>query len=204
MQPVEVKATQVEGTDNEYEFTQIESGQPFVVEDSSGRVVLRDRGSIRFHVVFDTGGDDVPGGEFVDFLGLEVRGPHPGFYTEFCRVAGDLVGISDASQRYTLHPEGTTTSHIGYAEYLPPTYGDGKSPLLVFLHGAGESGDGSAEQLGNLCAAGDPQVHRERRLARRAPVRGPGAPARGHWQPGRLLTMRRCRVPRVMRNHGPA
>ena len=145
----EVKATQVEGS--VYEFTQVESGQPFVVEDSSGRVVLRDRGSIRYHVVFDTGGDDVPGGEFVDFLGLEVRGPHPGFDTEFCRVAGDLVGISDSSQRYTLHPEGTTASPLGYAEYLPPDYADGgESPLLVFLHGSGESGDGSAEQLGAL------------------------------------------------------
>jgi poly(3-hydroxybutyrate) depolymerase len=145
----EVKATQVEGS--VYEFTQVESGQPFVVEDSSGRVVLRDRGSIRYHVVFDTGGDEVPGGEFVDFLGVEVRGPHPGFFTDFCRVAGDLVGISDSSQRYTLHAEGTTHSPLGYAEYLPPDYAsDGASPLLVFLHGSGESGDGSAEQLGHL------------------------------------------------------
>lgn len=152
----EVKATQVEGS--VYEFTQVESGQPFVVEDSSGRVVLRDRGSIRYHVVFDTGGDDVPGGEFVDFLGLEVRGPHPGFDGDFCRVAGDLMGISDSSQRYTLRPEGTTASPLGYAEYLPPDYAaDGKSPLLVFLHGSGESGDGSADALGRLAWQAIPQ-----------------------------------------------
>jgi len=101
--------------------------------------------------VFDTGGDDEPGGEFVEFLGVEVRGPHPGFFTHFCAIAGDLVGISDSSQRVTLHPEGTTASPLGYGEYLPPDYGDpGLSPLLVFLHGSGESGDGSAEQLANL------------------------------------------------------
>jgi len=146
---IEVKATQIEGSI--YEFTQVESGQPFGVEDSSGRVVLRDRGSIRYHVVFDTGGDDLPGGEFIDFLGVDVSGPHPGFDGEFCRVAGDLVGISDSSKRYTLRPVGTTGSPLGYAEYLPPDYlVGGASPLLVFLHGSGESGDGSAEQLGHL------------------------------------------------------
>jgi predicted esterase len=145
----EIKATQVEG--NLYEFTQLEVGQPFVVENSSGRVVARDRGSIRYHVVFDTGGDDEPGGQFVDFLGADVNGPHPGFFTNFCKFAGDLVGISDSSQRVTLHPAGTTQSPLGYGEYLPPDYGDaGKSPLLIFLHGSGESGDGSAEQLQNL------------------------------------------------------
>jgi predicted esterase len=145
----EVKATRVEG--NVFEFTQVESGQPFVVEDSSGHVVVRDRGSIRTHIVFDTGGDDQPGGEFVEFLGVDVTGPHPGFFTNFCAIAGSLVGISDSSQRVTLHPKGTTASPLGYGEYLPPDYGDsGPSPLLVFLHGSGESGDGSAEQLANL------------------------------------------------------
>ena len=145
----EVKATHVEG--NIYEITQKQSGQPFVIEDSSGRVVVKDRGVIQFRILFDTGGDDDPGGEFVDFLGFEVHGPHPGFSTNFCSFVGDLVGISDSSQRYTLRPEGTTASPLGYAEYLPPDYGDeGTSPLLVFLHGSGESGDGSEEQLAFL------------------------------------------------------
>ena len=89
-----------------------------------------------------------PGGEFVDFLGADVNGPHPGFDTNFCEIVGSLVGISDSSQRVTLHPAGTTDSPLGYGEYLPPDYDDaGPSPLLVFLHGSGESGDGSAEQL---------------------------------------------------------
>ena len=118
----EVKATQVEGT--VYEFTQLEAGQPFVVEDSSGRVVLRDRGVIRYHVVFDTGGDAEPGGEFVDFLGADVNGRHPGFDTFYCEIVGGFVGISDSSQRVTLHPTGTTASPLGYGEYLPPGYGE--------------------------------------------------------------------------------
>jgi predicted esterase len=151
----EVKATQVEGT--VYEFTQLEVGQPFVIEDSSGRVVLRDRGSIRYHVVFDTLGDAEPGGEFVEFLGFEVHGPHPGLFTNFCEIVGNLVGISDSSQRITLHPTGSTASPLGYGEYLPPDYEDAAlSPLLVFLHGSGESGDGSAEQLELLAGTAIP------------------------------------------------
>ena len=62
-------------------------------------------------------------------------------------ATADKMGSTDSSQRYTLHPDGTTESPLGYAEYLPPSYQAGNSPLLVFLHGAGESGDGSAEHL---------------------------------------------------------
>jgi len=142
----EIKATQVEGSI--YEFTQLETGQPFVITDSAGNVVVRDRGSIRYHIVLDTGGDTVPGAEFVDFLGADVNGPHPGFFTNYCQIVGGIVGISDSSQRITLHPAGTTASPLGYGEYLPPDYdAPGSSPLLVFLHGSGESGDGSEEQL---------------------------------------------------------
>ena len=127
--------------DNVYEYTFIEAGQPFVVEDSTGQVIARERGVIRFHVQWDTDGN------FVDFLGLDVRGPHSSL--DICRYAADLIGMdnSTSSQRYTLHPAGTTESPLGYAEYLPPSYGDAPSPLLVFLHGAGESGDGSADAL---------------------------------------------------------
>jgi len=86
----DVKATKT--TDNIFEFVSVEAGQSFVVEDSLGNVVLRDRGSIRFRTVFDTGGDTEPGGTFVEFLGAEVHGPHPGFFTDFCQIADDLVG----------------------------------------------------------------------------------------------------------------
>ncbi len=127
--------------DNVYEYTVIQAGQPLVVEDSTGRVIARERGVIRYHVQWDTDGN------FVDFLGVDVRGPHSSLNR--CRYAADLIGMnnSTSSQRYTLRPAGTTGSPLGYAEYLPASYGQAPSPLLVFLHGAGESGDGSADAL---------------------------------------------------------
>jgi poly(3-hydroxybutyrate) depolymerase len=144
---IDLTATHVE--DNVYEFRQVEAGQPYVVEDSTGRVVARDRGVLRYRVQFDTGGDDDPGDQFVDFLGVEVGGPHPGFETDTCTYASDLLGVnpSTSSERYSLHPAGSTGSPVGYAAYVPPTYGHDPSPLLVFLHGSGESGDGSADAL---------------------------------------------------------
>jgi len=127
--------------DNIYEYVVIQAGQPLVIEDSTGRVVARDRGVIRYRVQWDTDGN------FVDFLGMDVRGPHSSLNT--CRYAADLIGMgnSTSSQRYTLRPAGSTESPLGYVEYVPPTYGQAPSPLLVFLHGSGESGDGSADAL---------------------------------------------------------
>lgn len=86
----EVKATRVAGTI--FKFVRIEAGQPFVVENSAGQVVLRDRGVIRSTILFDTLGDDVPGGNELEFLGAVVRGPHPGFFLDFCEIATDLIG----------------------------------------------------------------------------------------------------------------
>jgi hypothetical protein len=89
----EVKATRVEG--NVFRFVSVEAGQPFVVEDSAGRVVLRDRGAIRTTILFDTLGDAVPGGVELEVLGVDVRGPHPGFNLsdeEFCALVTSLIG----------------------------------------------------------------------------------------------------------------
>ena len=85
----EIKATRVSG--NVFEFEAVEAGQPFRVYDSAGRLVVRDRGSIHHHFLFDTLGDDVPGGEFVGDLEPEVHGPHPGF-DDFCGVLDPLIG----------------------------------------------------------------------------------------------------------------
>ena len=86
----EVGATAVEGS--LFEFAAIDAGQPFVVESSSGEIVLRDRGVLRTRILFDTGGDDVPGGTEIAFLGFDVGGPHPGLAVDFCELAGDLIG----------------------------------------------------------------------------------------------------------------
>jgi hypothetical protein len=89
----ELTATQVEG--NVYEFTTIEAGQPFVVRDAAGNVVLRDRGVIRHRILFDTLGDGTPGGIQLDDTIINVGGPHPGFdmsEDEFCAMVEGLIG----------------------------------------------------------------------------------------------------------------
>jgi hypothetical protein len=48
-----------------FEFRFVEAGQPFVVEDSDGNVVARNSGSVHGRYLFDTGGDDEPGGEWI-------------------------------------------------------------------------------------------------------------------------------------------
>lgn len=56
-------------------------------------------------------------------------------------------------------PIGETEASLGYYEYLPPTYGeDEPSPLLVFLHGLGENGDGTAAELDRILATGIPEL----------------------------------------------
>lgn len=52
--------THVEGTI--FKFTFVETGQAFVVEDSDGGVVARNRGALRVTYLFDTLGDGEPGG----------------------------------------------------------------------------------------------------------------------------------------------
>lgn len=57
-------------------------------------------------------------------------------------------------------PSGSADSApLGYLEYLPRGYGDGDlRPLLVFLHGSGEAGDGSEETLDRVAKLGIPQL----------------------------------------------
>jgi hypothetical protein len=89
----DIKATHISGSI--FQFTTKDSGQQFVVRDDSGRVVLRDRGRIRETYLFDTEGDDVPGGIFLESLSLSVAGPHPGSEQsedEFCAMVHDLIG----------------------------------------------------------------------------------------------------------------
>jgi hypothetical protein len=86
----EFTARHVDG--NIWEFTAHEVGQPFVVEDSEGNVVLRDRGRITLRVLFDTLGDSQPGGDTLEVEITGVHGPHPGLFVDFCAIATDLIG----------------------------------------------------------------------------------------------------------------
>ena len=74
-----------------YEVTAIETGQPFVIEDPSGRVVLRDRGAVRGTYVFDTLGDGQPGGDVLAVTDVVVHGPHPSLDDAFCEIATALT-----------------------------------------------------------------------------------------------------------------
>lgn len=88
----EIKATQVSGTI--YEFVAVEAGQPFILEDSAGNIIVRDRGVIRHTYLFDTLGDSLPGGQFLEETDTVVHGPHPGFADDFpfCEIAAQLTG----------------------------------------------------------------------------------------------------------------
>ena len=112
---LDIKATQVE--DNVFEYTTIKAGMSFVVEDSSGRVVARDRGEIRFRLLFDTRGDADPEREFVDFLGLSLGGPHPTFDVDTCRYAGDLIVWKHLVTALRAAPDGFHRVPLG----SPPT-----------------------------------------------------------------------------------
>jgi hypothetical protein len=75
-----------------YRFDAIEAGVPFVVRDMDGNVVLRDRGLLHYRFTVDTKGDsDLGNDEFLDFQVVADRGAHPGFYTDFCALAFDLL-----------------------------------------------------------------------------------------------------------------
>lgn len=58
-----------------------------------------------------------------------------------------------------MWPLGTTTADQGYWEYLPEDYLDRSDwPLLVFLHGRGENGNGSALDLQRVLVHGPPAL----------------------------------------------
>ena len=85
----EVKTTRVEGSI--FEFRAVQAGQPFVVVDSAGNVVVRNRGSVHVTYLFDTQGDDDPGGEWIADVDLRVAGPHPSIDSHPCEYAVELI-----------------------------------------------------------------------------------------------------------------
>ena len=83
----DLQITLVEGT--VYQFVAMEAGQPFVVRDQDGNVLIRDRGVLKSTFQVDTHGDtDLDNDEFVEdsFSLLADNGRHPGFYLDFCQL----------------------------------------------------------------------------------------------------------------------
>ncbi|MGC3998349.1 MAG: hypothetical protein QM767_13085 [Anaeromyxobacter sp.] len=63
-----------------------------------------------------------------------------------------------SSARQQARPLGSTSAPSGFLEYLPPGYdAGGRWPLLVFLHGIGENGDGTTA-LANVARNGPPKL----------------------------------------------
>jgi hypothetical protein len=89
----EMRARRVAGS--VFRITSHEAGMPLVLRDMDGTVVLRDRGVISTTILFDTGGDHVPGGSTVEVLDVRVSGPHPDFFledAERCALIHSLLG----------------------------------------------------------------------------------------------------------------
>ncbi len=69
------------------------------------------------------------------------------------------VGTGSPADRHTQKPLGTTSAGQGYYEYLPQGYGvvPQEYPLLLFIHGLGENGNGGGD-LSRVLANGPPRL----------------------------------------------
>lgn len=81
---VETKAVHLE--DNLYQFTAVTAGQFIVIRDASGTIIGRDRGMIVEDVIFDTLGDDTPGGEYIEQVSIRFNGQYPSEFIDYCSL----------------------------------------------------------------------------------------------------------------------
>jgi hypothetical protein len=82
----EVKAIPV--SDTVYAFRAINAGQLFEVRDTDGRLLLRDTGMVDETILFDTLGDQQPGGEVVGVVSSDFRGRFPSLEADLCVMWG--------------------------------------------------------------------------------------------------------------------
>src|SRR5262245_17892942 len=74
-----------------------------------------------------------------------------------CSLLAALLAPLSASAQQAAKTLGTTGAPYGYYEYLPDGYsGQDEWPVVVFLHGAGETGNGTT-QLSRVLALGVPK-----------------------------------------------
>ena len=134
------------------------SGQPFVVEDSSGQVVVRDCGGIGLRSC------STPAETIIQVVSSSIFSASR--FVARIRVspptsAASLVASSGSATRRSGSRSSRGDHGVAAGVYrVPPARlrRRGASPLLVFLHGFGESGDGSKEQLPNLARTGIPRT----------------------------------------------
>ena len=77
-----------------YDFVAHESGQPFVIRDMDGNVILRDRGNLVHMFTVDTQGDsDLENDVFIEgSFSFVDHGAHPGFTFDFCAMLTEQIG----------------------------------------------------------------------------------------------------------------
>lgn len=69
--------------------------------------------------------------------------------------APNTCDAGPSSERHQKWPLGTRYANQGFWEYLPAGYDEGEDwPLIIFLHGLGENGDGGSSQLERVPAHG--------------------------------------------------
>lgn len=74
-------------------------------------------------------------------------------------TATGATSATTRSEGMALRPAGSDGAPLGYLEYLPPGYSDGTPrPLLIFLHGFAENGDGSETGLRKVFKLGVPAL----------------------------------------------
>jgi poly(3-hydroxybutyrate) depolymerase len=74
-------------------------------------------------------------------------------------LATAILTPLSASAGQAAVPLGTSAAPYGYYEYLPAGYSSGtdEKAVVIFLHGAGQTGDGSSGQLPSVLALGVPR-----------------------------------------------
>ena len=112
----------------------------------------------------DAPGSDAPGAMGADAMGSDAPLPTVDAMTlaaDAPRTAmEELTSLPpDTGGMHTPHPLGTTSAAFGYYAYVPGGYSETSAdyPLIVFLHGQGERGDGVG-QLNRVLNQGLPRL----------------------------------------------
>ena len=182
-----------------YEFTFHNSGQPFTIRDSSGRLVSRDRGTLRIPV-------HVRPRQWRIQL---RRAPELGTTSVGGRrrlaIVAPLVGSGSASH-LTPRFAGSTSFPMGFYEYLPPSYhATARRARCSWPSTAtAKAVTGSAGAAAEPAEHRHPAVHQHRRLADRPAARRARHAALRAAARLRLLLVRRPAVGRVVQHAGPA
>jgi hypothetical protein len=87
----ELPGSLVPGTQTRFVYRTVEAGVWDLWRDSTGRVVHRSTGAVVFEYDFDSLGDGMPGGEFVDVRLVRLAGNLPTFDADFCQLALPLL-----------------------------------------------------------------------------------------------------------------